>query len=126
MKNLDINIQAISYSGAYTNDPADSIRLFNQICDNKIVNVSRQQYQIPTATLASITLPDSNCDYLIILTDTPLTLYVNSSVTPINLTPKVAGVKTFAYYSKGSVSALSVDNTSGSTANIDILIATLE
>jgi hypothetical protein len=125
MKTLNLIVDWLSYDGAPTNDPADSIRLKNKIVDSKIANVSRQQLQIADATSnLAITLPDNESQYMAILADQTISIILNGSEAPLTLTPISNTVKTLVFFNNGPITALTVSNSSGATANIDIIIAT--
>jgi hypothetical protein len=125
MKNLDLVFEWLTYDGAPTNDPSDSTRLKNKIIETKIANTSRQQFQLITGVMnQTVPFPDNECDYLVILTDTTISVTVSGSNTPSVLVPKAAGTKTLVYFQKGGVTSLTISNTSGVTANVDIIIAT--
>jgi hypothetical protein len=124
MKNLDLTLTALLYEGAATNDPADADKIFNKINETAIVGSIRHQLQIATGVSnQAVALPNATCLYLIVLTDTPISINVNSSLTAEQLQPRAQGTKTFAYYLRGAITSLVVSNSSGATASVDILIA---
>lgn len=124
MKNLDIIFDLLSYEGAATNDPADAVKIKNKINETQITSLSRQQLQILTATVdQAIALPDPNSDYLIILTDQDISIKLNGSSTVQALPARGNNLKTLVLYVRGPVTSLTMSNSSGKTANVDILVA---
>lgn len=124
MQTLNIILDLLAYEGAPTNDPADAEKIKNTVNDAAVLSTIRNKLQIPDATVDQvIVLPDPNSDYMVILTDQDISVKVNGSATAVSLATKAKGKKTFVYYTKGPVTALTVSNASGSTANVDILVA---
>lgn len=123
MKNLDLIIDLLSYEGSATNDPADAIKVRNKIQETEITSISRQQIQVADSTVdLSISLPDANSDYLIILGDQDVSIKLNGWSTPLSLTTRASGKKTLLFYARGPITGLSVSNSSGGVANLDIVL----
>lgn len=124
MKNLDIILDLLSYEGSTTNDPVDAIKVKNKSQETEITSITRQEFQVADGTTAlSIVLPDADSDYLVILTDREISINLNGWATALTLKPRAIGKKTWVYYTKGSITGLTVSNASGGTANIDIILA---
>lgn len=124
MKNLDIIFNLLSYEGSPTNDPSDGNKIKNKISETAITSVTREQFQIADATVdEGITFPDDNPDYVVILCDQDISIKLNGWVTALTLKTKSPGKKTLMFFTKGPVSALTVSNSSGQVANIDVILA---
>lgn len=122
MRPLRLIMDFLSYDGTTTNDPADAIKVKNKIEESDVSEVSRQQLVIADAvTDQSITLPDVSCDYLLILIDRQVSIKLNGSVDAIILKPRANGTKSLGFFTKGSITELSMSNASGATAKIDVI-----
>lgn len=123
---LNVIFQLTQYDGQVTqNDPVDSIQVSNSIQQKTITDINRLKIVIPNATSnQSISLSSSSTNYLAISTDQTITVVINGSNTPLTLSPLVAGTKTLAFYQKGTVASLTISNSSGSIANIDLISIT--
>jgi hypothetical protein len=123
MKNLDIILDLLGYEGSPTNDPKDAIKAYNKTQETEIKGLIRNNYQIANATTdLSIVVPNPT-DYLVILADREISIKLNGWATALTLKPRANGKKTWVYYTKGSVTGLTVSNASGDVANVDIIIA---
>lgn len=124
MINLDIILEVLAYEGPQTNDPADAEKIKNRIQESTVLGLSRQRIQVADATTdQAITLPDPASDYLFILTDRDISIKLDGSATAIALKTRANGKKTFVFYTRGPITALTVSNASGGIANVDILVA---
>ena len=122
MRPLRIILDFLSYDGTLTNDPADSNRIKNKIEEENISKDNRQQLIIPNLTVdQAITLPDASCDYLLLFVDREVSIKLNGSSDAIAVKPRANGKKSFAFYSKGTISSLSISNASGDACNVDII-----
>lgn len=123
MSNLGIIIEILSYSGPASNDPSDSCKIKNRTEDTNITDFSRIQTQIADGTTdQTISVPDSNFEYLAVFTDQEVSIKLNSGSESITLKPRAQGTKTFAFFNRGELSALEVSNSSGEIANLDIFM----
>lgn len=122
-KFLDITLKYLSYDAkAQSNDPADADRLNLRLQDNGVNQVFRLQQSIASATVDQVvSLPDPNTSYLIISSDQSISIKLNSSSTPTPLNVPTAGVKTPLLMLRGDITALTISNSSGSAANVDII-----
>jgi hypothetical protein len=124
---LDVLFTLSQYEGqSFQNNPEDAILFKNKIQHTSVSNSSRVQQAVANgASNQAITLVNNTADYTAIATDQTVTIKVNGSATAMTLTPRAAGTKTFAFYVKGQITALTVSNASGSTANLDIVLINL-
>ncbi len=122
MKNLDIILGLLSYEGAATNDPKDATKAYNATQDS-ILGLIRYDYQIADGTSDQAFVVPNPSDYLVILSDREISIKLNGWTTALTLKPRSNGKKTWVYYTKGSVTGLTVSNASGDIANVDILVA---
>lgn len=121
-KLLDVTLKFLSYEGQSTNDPSDTISIKNRVQESDVSECFRYKTKISDATVDKvITLPDANSDYLLIFTDQTISAKLNSSSDAITLSPIASGKKSFVYYAKGNITALSISNSSGNDANVDII-----
>ena len=124
MKNFDITLDLLAYEGATTNIPADAVRVKNRTQETEIVTLNRLQFTVADATTdLAIAIPGDNTLYTILLVDRQITIKLNGSTDAITLTPRANGTKTFAFYTRGSITALTVTNASGAAANLDAIVA---
>ena len=122
MKPLDITINFLAYEGLTSNDPADATKIKNRVQESSVSALTRYQNQIADSTVdQSIDLPDANTEYLLVFIDREISIKVNGSSDSITLKPRANGTKTFAYYTRGDITSLSVSNSSGDSANVDII-----
>lgn len=124
MKNLDLILSLLTYEGAPTNDPTDADKVKNRTQETEITSVNRYQFIIPDATTdLPVTLPASPCLYSIILCDRDISIKLNGWSTALALKPRANGKKTWVYYTRGAITALTVTNASGADVNMDIVFA---
>lgn len=121
---LTLLIDFAAYTAALaTNNPSDDatkVKLFNQ--EANYSDLSRQQILVANSTTdQAITLVKADCEYLMILVDQPITIKLNGSSTPLAVKPRTAGVKSLGLFIKGDTSTLTVSNSSGSAANLDVI-----
>ena len=117
-----VTLDFLSYVGSTTNNPSDAEKIKLSVEESAVTEVWRRKESVITATSdQNIPLPDAASDYLLIFVDQTITIKLNSSVSAITLTPKAAGTKTPVFYLKGTISALTISNASGNTANLDII-----
>lgn len=122
MKPLEILIKFLNYTGNIENNPEDAIKITNRIQQDDTTGQIRYQNSIPDSTVdQAIALPDAATDYLLIFIDREVTIKMNGGSEVLTLKPRANGVKTFAFFMKGTVSGLSVSNASGAAANVDII-----
>ena len=110
-----------------TNDPSDdSTRVKVSLQESSFTELCRKQIQIADAIVdQSITLADADCDYLLVFCDQEITIKINGSSDAITIKPKAAGLKIMGLMLRGTVTALSISNASGSAVNMDILSVNL-
>jgi len=121
-KPLEVILKFLNYTGSIENDPADAIKITNRIQQDDTTGTIRYQNAIADGTTdQDIDLPDADTDYLLIFTDREVTIKLNGGSEVLTLTPRANGVKTFAFFMKGSVTGLQVSNSSGESANVDII-----
>lgn len=121
-KRIKSIIEFIMYEGTLTNNPSDTDKIKNTVEDTSITELFRRRESIADAvTDQSIPLPDAATDYLLIFVDQQISIKLNGSTDAIVLKPKTAGTKAFAFYLRGTASALTITNASGSAANVDII-----
>jgi hypothetical protein len=124
MKNLDLIFDLLIYEGSTTNDPKDAIKVHNKIQETEVQSNSKQQLAVADNTTdLVISLPDANSDYLIILTDRDISIKHNGSSTAETLKTRAPGKKTLVFYHRGPTTTLTLSNSSGAVANVDIIIA---
>lgn len=123
---LDLLIDFLAYDNTEpTNDPADAVKIKKRMQFTDVDEVSRL---FPTkvadgTTDQAIPLPDASSDLLIILTDQTISIKLNGSSDAQTLKPKTAGKKTPVLVQLGTITGLTLSNASGSTANVDIILA---
>lgn len=128
MNKLKLLIDFLAYTGdsLSNNISNDSTSIKNTITQSTFSELSRIQQQIADgASDVSMSLADSNSEYILIFTDENISIKLNGSSDSINLTTKTSGVKTFVFYTKGAITQLSVSNSSGKTANVDVISVSL-
>lgn len=124
MQRLDILFEMLAYAGSPTNNPADAIKVRNRIQDTEIIGCIRQKLQIADSTVdQTVTLPSSSTEYVAILVDQILTIKLNGGSESVTLSPRVSGTLSLAFFNRGNISSLSISNSSGSLANLDIIMA---
>ncbi len=124
MKNLDLIIDLLAYEGAATNNPADAVKIRNKVQETAIIDLNRYQFSIADlAADQAISLPADEALYTVILVDREVSIKLNGSSDALTLTPRANGTKTWVFFTRGTVTGLTVSNSSGATANIDILAA---
>ncbi len=124
MITLNVILDILAYEGSPTNDPADAEKIKNTVNETTVTSTTRYKLQVAdSVTDQAVALPDPSSDYLVILTDRDISIKINGSTTALVLKTRANGKKTFVYYTKGPISALTVSNASGAVANIDILVA---
>ena len=124
-KRLDVNIKWLSYESAIsTNDPKDAEKLDLSVSESALSEVFRRKEAIANGVSdQTIPLPDANTDYLLISCDQEISIKVNGSATAQTCKPKTAGAKTPVFFWRGDITALTISNASGNTANVDIVSA---
>lgn len=123
MKNLDLILDLLAYEGAATNDPKDATKVTNKTQETEIKGLIRYDYQFADGALDQVVVVPNPTDYLVILADREISIKLNGWSTALTLKPRANGKKTWVYYTKGSVTGLSVSNASGAVANVDIIVA---
>lgn len=125
---LKLLVDFIAYTTSQpTNDPAnDSTKIKSSVEESTFTELCRKQISIADAVVdQSITLADTNSEYLILFTDQTVTIKLNGSADAITVNPKSAGTKTLGLMLKGSITGLTVSNASGSAANLDVISVNL-
>jgi hypothetical protein len=110
-----------------TNDPADRIEVKEKVEESSLTATTRH-FPIVIAdstTDQAIGLPDSPTDYLLILTDQEISIKINGSSDAMTLKPKIAGKRTPVFMFRGSLTGLSVSNSSGNSANLDVVLVVI-
>ena len=119
---LDITIDLLRYTGTSTNDPADATKIKSRIQESTTTAFSRQQLVVEDeAADQEVALIDASTDYVMIFTDRAISIKINGIATAITLTPQAAGTKCFVYYWRGTITSLTISNSSGSDANVDVI-----
>jgi hypothetical protein len=107
-----------------TNDPSNATKMLQRVEVDGITGVNRHILALPDQTEdKNIDLPASTAKYLAICTDQTIKVKLNGSDDEITLSPTFPKKKTPVLFWRGDISALSISNTSGATANVDILMA---
>lgn len=104
-----------------TNNPknVDSLK---SIVEQDYSELCRKQIKVADATVdQSITLADASSEYLAIMCDQEITIKLNGSSDAMTLTPRLAGTKSIVFVMKGTITALTVSNASGSECNMDVI-----
>jgi hypothetical protein len=124
---LDLTVDFLSYAASSaTNDPADAISAKVKVSEDTVNKISRQQMIVADSTVdQAIALPDASSDYLVIFVDRQVSVKLNGSSTALVLKPKTNGKKVPALVWRGTITSLSVSNSSGGAANIDVIAANL-
>jgi hypothetical protein len=122
-KFLNLTVDFLAYDSATaTNDPADADKIKRSISDT-ISQFSRPSLAIADATVDQvISLPAASCDYLLVFVDQIVTLKINGDAGK-SFKPTASGKKTCVLVMRGAITALSVSNASGATANVDVIAA---
>lgn len=125
---LKLLIDFLAYSSDKpTNDPSnDSTKAKLSVEESSFTELCRKQIDIADLTVdQTITLADANSDYLLIFTNQIITIKLNGSADAITIKPLIAGTKTFGMMLRGDVTGLTVSNSSGNTASIDVISVNL-
>lgn len=102
----------------------DQCKIRNIREDSDIIGFTRLQIVITDGTVdQSIPLPGTTSDYLILLTDREVSIKINGSNDSQNIKPLINTAKSLAYFRRGDLTSLTISNSSGEDAYIDILIA---
>lgn len=105
-----------------TNNPKDATKLDVEYELNSFSELCRKSISVADSTTdQAVTLADPNSDLLIVSTDQEISVKLNGSSDSLVLKPKGSGVKTPALYLKGDVTAISVSNASGNSAQVDFI-----
>ena len=124
MSNLNIIFDLMNFEGSNSANPDDSCKVTNVNQDVDITDFVRYQKVLPDGTTDQVVpIADPASEYLAILTDREITIKLNGSTDPITLVPRGNGIKTFAYFTKGAVSSLTISNGSSASANVDVITA---
>lgn len=70
-----------------------------------------------------INIPESNTEYLVIFSDQNISIKLNGSSDSIALNVKVPGKKTPVFMNRGDIDSLTISNSSGSSANLEVILA---
>lgn len=121
-KPLRLLVDFLSYEGTLSNNPADAVSIKSKVEETDVTEVFRLQTSIADQTTdQAISLPDANTDYLLIFTDTEISVKLNGSATAITLKPRSSGKKTPALVLRGDITGLTISNSSGGAANVDVI-----
>lgn len=119
---IKLTVDFLSYVGNLTNNPTDSIKIKNIVEESTVTEIFRRLESIADSIVdQTIPLPDASTDYLLIFVDQDVSIKLNGSSDPIVLKAKTAGTKAFVFGMRGTISALTISNASGSAANIDVI-----
>lgn len=120
---LKLTVDFLQYVGvASTNDPKDACKITSRVEESNVNEISRQMLSVPDSTTDQvIQLPDPTIEYLLIFSDQNISIKLNSSSDALNLNVKTAGTKAPVFLQRGEITALSVSNSSGNAANIDVI-----
>jgi len=118
MARLTGKLQVLTYTDlSSTNTPTSKVFDVSEvISDSEISQVAPLLIQIPTATTdQAINFNGiTTAEYLVILSDQPISVKIDGSTTALQLTR--------LYLDGSSLSSLHISNSSGETANIRIMI----
>lgn len=121
-KPLRLIVDFLMYEGTQTNNPEDAIKVKSKVEESDVSEGLRRLESIPDATVdLAITLPDANTDYLLMLVDREISIKLNGSGDAITLKPRANGSKTPVFLLRGDITALTISNSSGAAANIDLV-----
>jgi hypothetical protein len=127
MKTLNLNVNFLAQDSTSTsNDPSDAIRINRNIQEN--FTDAARTFPISVPNLAvdqAVPLSSASVDYLIIHVDQQVSIKLNGSGSSLTLHPISSGVKTPVFLMRGSISSLTVSNSSGQAANLDVISVTL-
>ena len=126
MRNLNILFDLLNYQGEPSNNPNDNTKIHNNIQECSVSGFSRQERSIAAATTnLAIPLPGNPTTYLAILIDQPISIKLNGDATAIALIPKTEGRRTLVFFTRGTITALTITNASVTTAaNVDLIAIT--
>lgn len=124
-KFLDLEVKYQSYeNAAQSNDPADTDKVKSRVQESSVSQVHRLKSSIADATVDQvIALPANPSDYLLIFSDQNISVKLNGISTAIALKAKTPGTKCPVLVLRASISALSISNSSGNAANVDIILS---
>lgn len=120
---LKLTVDFLQYvASAETNDPKDACQILSRVEEANISEISRQVLSIADSTVdQSIQLPDATIEYLLIFSDQDVSIKLNGSSDALSLKVKTAGTKAPVFVQRGEITSLSVSNSSGNAANLDII-----
>ena len=123
-KILNLTVDMMVYeSASATNDPADADKIKMTVTEAAITQFTRPRIQIANATVdQAIVLPANTVTYLMVFVDQIVTMKINGDAGKI-LRPTAAGKKTPVLLMRGDITSLTVSNSSGSVAELDIIAA---
>lgn len=118
---LLVNLQ--TYNGIPpTNNPDDSITFNQKTQESSVSEASRLKKTVPNATTDMVlNLIDSSTDYLLMSVDQQVSIKVNGSATALTLKPQTAGARTPVFLIRGTITSLTISNSSGAIANVDFI-----
>jgi hypothetical protein len=123
-KFLSLSVNVLSYNSASaTNAPQDLEQINNTIQESAVGGFTRYNPLIvPTGTTdQAIQLPAALVNYLIIFCDQVISISINGGPA-ITLRP-LGTVKSPVYLTRGDITSFTVSNSSGVSANLDIIVA---
>lgn len=123
MSKLTIDTSLIASNDTQnSNNPKDVTKIQVLMNEGAFNCLNRQCLVITDSTSDQvITIPDANSEYLIIYTDQEVTIKVDGSNDIITLKPKTPGLKALCYLNRGDITSLTVSNSSGSSAKLDVV-----
>ena len=105
-----------------TNNPKDQTMIKITTEESNFSALVRNKITIANSIVdQSISIAESNSEYLLVYTDQEITIKIDGSGDARVLTPSAVGIKTLCYFERGDISTMTVSNSSGNSANLDII-----
>ena len=122
MSKLSILSDFQAYSDTQTNNPKDVDKIQLLMEESSFSCLNRQKIKIADLTVdQSIAIAEANSEYLLIYTDQEITIKLDGSGSARTLKPQTAGKKSLVFLERGDITSLTISNSSGSQANLDII-----
>lgn len=123
-KFLSLKVEIQSYnSAAVTNDPTDGEKISSIVQESDVGAFTRYNPLVIADGVTDhvVALPAATCNYLAIFADQVVSIKINGGAALI-LRP-LGTKKSPVYLTRGDITSLSISNSSGSPANLDIIAA---
>lgn len=123
-KFMSLTMNILAYNGtSSSNDPADADKINTTVQETALTTFTRYNpLVVATGTSNQSVVIPSTATYLVIFTDQTISVGINGAAN-LTLSPILAGTKTPVYLTRGSITALTISNSSGVSANVDIIAA---